>query len=82
MSSNSIKGVVTPKAVVIGHLSIGGGGRLPYYDGDYTVTPKVYEQILETQDKSMSDNVTVEAVPYSEVSNPQGGYTVNIAYIP
>ena len=63
-------------------LDIGSGGRLPNYDGDYTVIPKVYEQTLETKNKSMTDNVTVEAVPYAEVSNPSGGKTANIAYIP
>ena len=80
--SNSIRGVIIPKNTVIGRLGMGGGGRLPYYTGDYTVIPKVYEQTLETKNKSMTDDVTVEAVPYSEVSNLSGGYTASIAYIP
>lgn len=63
-------------------LDIGSGGRLPNYEGDYTVIPKVYEQTLATKNKSMTDDVTVEAVPYAEVSNPSGGKTANIAYIP
>lgn len=63
-------------------LNIGSGGRLPNYTGDYTVIPKVYEQTLETKNKSMTDDVTVTAVPYAEVSNPSGGLTANIAYIP
>ena len=63
-------------------LDIGSGGRLPNYTGDYTVIPKVYEQTLVTKNKSMTDDVTVEAVPYAEVSNPSGGVTANIAYIP
>lgn len=58
----------------------GEGGRLPDYDGTYEVTPKINAQTLATKDKSMTDNVTVLAVPYSEVTNPQGGKTVNIAY--
>lgn len=58
-----------------------GGDQLPWYDGAYSATPKVTAQTLETRNKSMRNDVTVEAVPYSEVSNPQGGVTVNIAYI-
>ena len=79
---NDIRGYITPKGTVTGYLGMGGGGHFPYYNGDYVVTPKTYEQTLATTRKSMRDDVTVEAVPYSEVSNPQGGFTVNIAYIP
>ena len=58
----------------------GGGAPLPYYEGSYQVRPRKVEQILETKNKSMSDDVTVEAINYSEVSNPQGGLTANIGY--
>ena len=58
-----------------------GGGKLPSYEGEYTVTPKAFiEQTLETKNKSMASDVTVLEIPYSEVSNPEGGITVNIAY--
>lgn len=57
------------------------GGCFPYYDGEYTVTPKPTSQTLETANKSMRQNVEIEEVPYAEVSNPEGGKTVNIAYI-
>ena len=59
----------------------GAGGKLPTYDGDYEVTPKILEQELETRNKSMTDNVKVLSIPFSEVINPEGGTTVNIAYI-
>ena len=65
-----------------GQFSIGTGGRLPNYDGSYTATPKTVEQTFPTKNKSMTDDFVVEEIPYSEVSNPQGGNTVNIAYIP
>lgn len=58
----------------------GSGGTLPYYDGDYNVVPKVTSQVLSTKNKSMRNDVTVEEIPYSEVSNPQGGLTATIAY--
>lgn len=57
---------------------IQGGGALPYYKGLYTVIPKVKEQKLPTKDKSMAKDLTVTEIPYSEVSNPQGGNTVII----
>lgn len=52
---------------------------LPYYDGDYEVTPSPGEQVLETARHSMRDDVTVHAIPYHSVSNEAGGYTVSIA---
>ena len=62
-------------------FSEGAGGRLPNYEGTYEVIPKAHvEQILETKNKSMTDNVTVREIPYSEVTNPQGGKTANIGF--
>lgn len=50
-----------------------------YYDGDYVVTPKAYDQtVLETDGLYMRDNVVVLEVPYFETSNVQNGYTVYI----
>ncbi|MBQ6679563.1 MAG: hypothetical protein IJM76_06020 [Lachnospiraceae bacterium] len=57
----------------------GGGPAIPDYEGEYTVTPKMVEQVLETADKRMLDDVTVRAIPYYEVGNDQGGTTVYIA---
>lgn len=48
------------------------------YEGPYEVTPKTVEQILETKDKNMVDDVTVHEIPYAEVSNTYGT-TVTIA---
>lgn len=49
------------------------------YTGDYKVTPKTYEQTLETADKVLSENIVVAAVPFRETSNDQNGLTVYIA---
>lgn len=54
---------------------------LPKYEGPYVATPKVYSQIFETNEKIMEDDFTVLEIPYQEVSNPQGGETVIIAFI-
>lgn len=43
------------------------------YLGPYEVIPKAWEnQILETNGKNMTDDVTVYEVPYDEVINPTG----------
>lgn len=49
------------------------------YEGDYNVTPKVEHQTLATKEKFMVDDVTIQAIPFFEVSNPSGGNTVYIA---
>ena len=48
------------------------------YDGDYNVIPRVYQQVLPTKDKLMTDDVTVEVIPLAKVLNPSNGYTVTI----
>lgn len=43
------------------------------YMGPYEVIPKAWEdQILATNGKNMTDDVTVFEVPYDEVTNPTG----------
>lgn len=49
----------------------------PEYEGPYVVIPNVYEQTLNTKNKSMKRNVTVTEIPYAEVSN-EYGVTVSI----
>ena len=66
-------------AVTLGFRElIQGGDMLPWYDGDYTVTPRKVAQTLETDHKSMRDDVVVDAIFRSDVENPSGGYTVTI----
>lgn len=48
------------------------------YDGDYNVIPRVYQQTLETRDKVMIDNVTIEIIPLAKTKNLSNGYTVTI----
>ena len=49
------------------------------YLGPYEVTPLAWQdQVLPTNGKNMTDDVTVFEVPYAEVSNPYGD-TVTIA---
>lgn len=49
------------------------------YTGDYEVTPSADEtQTLYTAKKYLHSNITVEKIPYSEVTNPSDGLTVTI----
>lgn len=54
------------------------GALIPAYEGDYEVTPRLYEQILETDGKRMTDDVTVKVIPVTYTSNPYNGKTVLI----
>ena len=52
---------------------------LPTYDGEFIVTPSAdNEQTLQTAGKYSKSNITVEKIPYAEVSNTAGGTTVII----
>ena len=59
----------------------GSSGALPpVYDGETTVIPSaVTEQILQTKEKIVKEDITINKIPYAEVSNDAGGYTVSIA---
>lgn len=52
--------------------------KLPVYEEEYFVTPSATAQTLSTAGKTMTDDLTVEEIPYYEVSNAEGGTTVNI----
>lgn len=61
-------------------ISQGSGSMLPMYDGSYIVVPTKQEQILNTKNKSMADDVTIHAINRSETSNPEGGKTIVIGF--
>lgn len=53
--------------------------NLPTYDGEFLVTPSAdNDQTLQMAGKYSKSNITVEKIPYSEVSNTAGGTTVII----
>lgn len=56
-----------------------GGSYYPPYTGSYHIIPALYwQQRLETYGKSMTDDVLVDAIKFTETSNPQGGRTIVI----
>ena len=53
-------------------------GALPDYDGIVKVTPNFSRQVLNTDEKSVRDDITVESIMVTEVSNPSDGKTLII----
>lgn len=53
----------------------------PEYDGSYIITPSVTEQVFNTKGKTMKDNLTINEIPYTEVSNTSGGTTARIGFL-
>lgn len=51
---------------------------VPEYEGEYEVTPRLYEQSLETTNKALRNDVTVRQIPVVYTSNLYDGQTVVI----
>ena len=65
--------------VSFGELQYVAPGAEAVYAGSYDVTPKIGEQILATKKKYMKNDLTIQKIPYYDVSNSAGGSTVYIA---
>lgn len=74
--SGNLIGSVSSQGTLKGKLSMPTGYE--DYSGKYEVTPKAEPQTMQTNDKHMTDDVTIKAIPYYEVSNNAGGNTLNI----
>ena len=48
------------------------------YKGEYVITPKFEDKILNTKNKSMQEDVKINAIPVERVANTSGGNTVII----
>lgn len=56
-----------------------GGEKHQTYSGPYTVIPVLHDdQVLETREKLMTDDMTVKAIPIVQTTNPYGGQTIVI----
>lgn len=76
-STNTIIGTLSQPVTIVGEIS-----KSPVHDveylGPYIVDP-IFETItLETNDKKMTDDVTVNPIAVSRTSNLSGGITVYI----
>ena len=69
----SMSDVSIPMRAAVGYTS----GGVPY-PGEYEVTPRFSEQVLQTNGFVMRDDVTVHEIPVTETTNPYGGKTILI----
>lgn len=75
-----IKGILSVRPVMSGKLTVPTVVVPNPYEGSYDITPLAHETvILNTRNKTLSDDVTVLKVPYYETSNIFDGETVYIA---
>lgn len=85
VSEKTLSGILQTESSVSGKLTaeieIKGSLVLPIgyedYAGPYSVKPKTEPQSLATADRYLAQDVTIDAIPYYEVSN-QNGKTIII----
>lgn len=77
-AKGKMSGRIRQEKPIKGQVGYARTKPLPWYEGEYEVTPKWEDITLETKQRSMRDDVTVTEIPYLEVENPQGGVTVVI----
>ena len=80
IQESSLSGKVSlSEASLSGVVSIPAAITVPFYEGEYVVTPKVEsDSVLSTNGKQMQQDVTVLKIPQFEVSNESGGKTLII----
>ena len=79
---SGIVGGLTGRGSISGSVSPAGRDNREKYTGEYVVTPHTKnEQVLDTAEKVMTDDVHVLKVPYFETSNQSNGYTVYIGEV-
>jgi hypothetical protein len=67
---------ITPKFKDFQRISV--YEEVEIYEGDYSVTPSLEEQLLPTNQKFMNADITINKIPITAVSNSSGGKTVII----
>lgn len=90
----SVTGSINPSATIEGFVSTSpislfadvDLGRLevihtslPDYEGEYEIAPGVSAKTLDTANKSLREDIVIDAIPYEEEINSSGGITVLIA---
>ena len=68
--------VTPPAGSVFSAVEVGAIQDQTVYDGEVLVVPSTTDdQVLETRDKIMPDDVIIKKIQHVEVSNDAGGYT-------
>lgn len=78
---HTLKGVLQNGSTLVGKFSFNRECYHDIYDGDYTIDPSFELQTLETENKLMREDVNVNPIEVSRVSNLSGGVTVYIGGI-
>ena len=83
VANKKLTGKISGEKRLTGRMIVTGydSSEYPFYsvdEEDYFITPSVSEQVLSTKHKRMKDDLTVEAIPYQEVTNLSGGKTATI----
>jgi hypothetical protein len=78
--STQLIGAVHASAQLIGEIQAGSVvvQEPDYYDGAYDIRPSIDSQTVATKDKTMREDLLIEAIPYAEVTNNANGVTVTI----
>ena len=61
--TGSISGSLSPPAAMSGELSIPTYIDVDIYDGPTEITPGEESQVLETQNKTLTNRITIQAIP-------------------
>lgn len=73
----SLRGNLCGAESLSGELTFSSTG-FDLFDGSYIVDPKLEAQTMPTKGKVMGDDVTINKIPITVVSNASGGNTVII----
>lgn len=73
-----LSGELCREIMLRGNISAGLSVNKPVYAGPYIVEPKFEAVTLKTADKTMKEDVTVEAITVSRTTNQSGGKTIYI----
>lgn len=79
-SPTKLTGGIGTNSNITGHVAIGSVIRdtNDIYLGEYEVTPSTKSQTLDTKNKIMANDITINSIPYAEVTNTANGTTVTI----
>lgn len=81
-ATGALSGSMSGRGALAGSVAIPQVTNALLYDGPYEVKPKVEQSItLLTKNKRMKDNVVVDPIEVSRVTNTAGGTTVYIGGI-
>jgi hypothetical protein len=76
-SRTAVQGILsTSKQSLYADVSLGVidiiHSDMPDYKGDYSVTPSLVSQELNTENKTLRENIIINSIPYYDVANPYG----------